>query len=133
MPATPTARFAVLVPVKPPAFAKSRLRDLGDDARRDLGDRVRRGHRDRRLPPARSVDRVLVVTDDHVLARGLAELGVDVIPDGASDDLNGTLALAAAEMHRRRPDLRLVALLRRPARPAPRGAGRRAGRGARRT
>ena len=109
MPATPTVRFAVLVPVKPPAFAKSRLRDLGDDARRDLAtafavDTVTAA------AACPLVDRVLVVTDDHELARGLAELGVDVIPDGTSDDLNGTLALAAAEMHRRRPDLRLVAL-----------------------
>jgi 2-phospho-L-lactate guanylyltransferase len=56
------------------------------------------------------VDRVLVVTDDHELARGLADLGVDVIPDGTTDDLNETLRLAAAEMHRRDPDLRLVAL-----------------------
>ena len=109
MPATPTGRFAVLVPVKPPAFAKSRLRDLGDDARRDLAaafavDTVTAA------AACPLVDRVLVVTDDHVLARGLADLGVDVIPDGTSDDLNGTLALAAAEMHRRRPDLRLVAL-----------------------
>jgi 2-phospho-L-lactate guanylyltransferase len=109
MPATPTARFAVLVPVKPPAFAKSRLRDLGDDARRDLAtafavDTVTAA------TACPLVDRVLVVTDDHVLARGLADLGVDVIPDGTSDDLNGTLALAAAEMHRRHPDLRLVAL-----------------------
>ena len=109
MPDTPTARFAVLVPVKPPAFAKSRLRDLGDDARRDLAtafavDTVTAA------AACPLVDRVLVVTDDHVLARGLADLGVDVIPDGTSDDLNGTLALAAAEMHRRRPDLWLVAL-----------------------
>jgi 2-phospho-L-lactate guanylyltransferase len=109
MPATPTDRFAVLVPVKPPAFAKSRLRDLGDDARRDLAaafavDTVTAA------AACPLVDRVLVVTDDHELARGLADLGVDVIPDGTSDDLNGTLALAAAEMHRRRPDLRLVAL-----------------------
>jgi 2-phospho-L-lactate guanylyltransferase len=109
MPATPTVRYAVLVPVKPPAFAKSRLRDLGDDARRDLAtafavDTVTAA------VACPLVDRVLVVTDDHVLARGLADLGVDVIPDGTSDDLNGTLALAAAEMHRRRPDLRLVAL-----------------------
>jgi hypothetical protein len=36
MPPTPTARFALLVPVKPPAFAKSRLADLGDDVRRLL-------------------------------------------------------------------------------------------------
>ncbi|QWZ09042.1 2-phospho-L-lactate guanylyltransferase [Nocardioides panacis] len=109
MPSAPTVRFAVLVPVKPPAFAKSRLRDLGDDARRDLAtafavDTVTAA------AACPLVDRVLVVTDDHVLARGLADLGVDVIPDGTSDDLNGTLALAAAEMHRRRPDLRLVAL-----------------------
>ena len=38
VPATPQVsdRFAVLVPVKPPAFAKSRLADLGDDTRREL-------------------------------------------------------------------------------------------------
>ena len=53
---------------------------------------------------------MLVVTDDHVLASGLADLGVEVIPDGTSGDLNGTLRLAAAEMHRRVPDLGLVAL-----------------------
>ncbi len=107
--ASPTHRYAVLVPVKPPAFAKSRLGDLGDDARRDLAtafavDTVTAA------VACPSVDRVLVVTDDHELARGLAELGVDVIPDGTTDDLNGTLRLAAAEMHRRHPELRLVAL-----------------------
>jgi 2-phospho-L-lactate guanylyltransferase len=102
-------RFAVLVPVKPPAFAKSRLRDLGDQARRDLAtafavDTVSAA------VACPVVDRVLVVTDDHELARGLADLGVEVLPDGTSDDLNGTLRLAAAEMARRRPDLHLVAL-----------------------
>ena len=109
MPATSNDRFAVLVPVKPPAFAKSRLGDLGDDARRDLAtafavDTVTAA------VACSVVGRVLVVTDDHVLARGLAELGVDVIPDGTSGDLNGTLVLAAAEMHRRDPGLRLAAL-----------------------
>lgn len=104
-----TQRYAVLVPVKPPAFAKSRLSDLGDEARRDLAtafavDTVTAA------VACPSVDRVLVVTDDHELARGLAELGVEVIPDGTTDDLNGTLVLAAAEMHRRHPGLRLVAL-----------------------
>lgn len=104
-----TQRYAVLVPVKPPAFAKSRLSDLGDEARRDLAtafavDTVTAA------VACPSVDRVLVVTDDHELARGLAELGVEVIPDGTTDDLNGTLMLAAAEMHRRHPGLRLVAL-----------------------
>ena len=109
MPATPTDRFAVLVPVKPPAFAKSRLRDLGDDARRDLAaafavDTVTAA------AACPLVDRVLVVTDDHELARGLADVGVDVIPDGTSDDLNGSLVQAAAELARRRPLLRPVAL-----------------------
>ena len=102
-------RYAVLVPVKPPAFAKSRLGDLGDAARRDLATAFAVDTVGAALA-CPSVDRVLVVTDDHELARGLADLGVEVIPDGTTDDLNGTLLLAAAEMHRRRPDLRLVAL-----------------------
>jgi 2-phospho-L-lactate guanylyltransferase len=106
----PTAdRFAVLVPVKPPAVAKSRLADLGEDARRDLATAFAVDTVTAALDcPA--VDRVLVVTDDHELARGLQQLGVDTLPDGTSDDLNGTLRLAAAEMHRRHPALRLAAL-----------------------
>ncbi len=52
---------------------------------------------------------MLVVTDDHVLARAMSDLGADVIPDGTSD-LNGTLLQAAAEMHRRDPALRLAAV-----------------------
>lgn len=101
--------YGVVVPVKPPAVAKSRLLSLGDPARRDLvvafaGDTVTAALE------SPLVDLVLVVTDDAVLARGLAELGADVIPDGTSDDLNGSLVQAAAELHRRRPDLRLAAL-----------------------
>ena len=81
-PAVPD-RFAVLVPVKPPAFAKSRLADLGDATRRELAtafavDTVSA------VLASPVVDRVLVVTDDHELARGLADLGVDVLPDGTS-------------------------------------------------
>ncbi len=106
---SPTHRYAVLVPVKPPAVAKSRLRDLGDDARRDLATAFAVDTVTAALA-CRSVDRVLVVTDDHELARGLVDLGVEVIPDGTTDDLNRTLLLAAAEMHRRHPELRLVAL-----------------------
>ena len=114
MSATPAApytgrRFAVLVPVKPPSFAKSRLQELGDGARRDLAtafavDTVTAA------VGCSLVDRVLVVTDDHELAQVLVDLGVEVLPDGTTDDLNGTLRLAAAEMHRREPALRLVAL-----------------------
>jgi 2-phospho-L-lactate/phosphoenolpyruvate guanylyltransferase len=102
-------RFAVLVPVKPPAFAKSRLAELGDDTRRELATAFAVDTVSAALASP-GVDRVLVVTDDAALARGLADLGVDVIPDGTTDDLNETLRLAAAEMHRRDPALRLVAL-----------------------
>jgi 2-phospho-L-lactate guanylyltransferase len=101
-------RYAVLVPVKPPAVAKSRLGDLGDDVRRDLAAAFAADTVDAALA-CDLVDRVLVVTDDHLLARGLSELGADVIPDGTSD-LNGTLVQAASEMHRRHPTLGLVAL-----------------------
>jgi 2-phospho-L-lactate guanylyltransferase len=102
-------RFAVLVPVKPPAFAKSRLADLGDDTRRELAAAFAVDTVSAALASP-GVDRVLVVTDDVALARGLSDLGADVIPDGTTDDLNETLRLAAAEMNRRDPALRLVAL-----------------------
>lgn len=102
------ARYAVLVPVKAPAVAKSRLAPLGDHARRDLAgafaaDTVAA------VLSCELVGRVLVVTDDHVLARTMTQLGAEVIPDGTSD-LNGTLVQAAAEMHRRDPSLRLAAV-----------------------
>jgi 2-phospho-L-lactate guanylyltransferase len=101
-------RYAVLVPVKPPAFAKSRLASLGDDVRRDLASAFATDTVGALLScPA--VARVLVVTDDHLLARAMSELGADVIPDGTSD-LNGTLVQAAAEVHRRDPQLRLAAV-----------------------
>lgn len=102
-------RFAVLVPVKPPAYAKSRLAALGDDARRDLATAFAADTVTAVLDcPA--VDRVIVVTDDHELARSLRRLGAETLPDGTTDDLNGTLRLAAAEMHRRYPSLRLAAV-----------------------
>jgi 2-phospho-L-lactate guanylyltransferase len=101
-------RYAVLVPVKPPAVAKSRLGGLGDRPRTDLAQAFAADTVSAVLA-CDLVARVLVVTDDYALARGLSELGVDVIPDGASD-LNDTLVQAAAEMHRRDPGLGLVAL-----------------------
>jgi 2-phospho-L-lactate/phosphoenolpyruvate guanylyltransferase len=103
------ARFCVIVPVKATAYAKSRLSPLGDRARRELvgafaADTVAGALRSPR------VGAVLVVTDDHVLAAGLRALGAQVVPDGAADDLNESLAQAAAEAHRRWPELRPAAL-----------------------
>jgi 2-phospho-L-lactate/phosphoenolpyruvate guanylyltransferase len=53
---------------------------------------------------------VVVVTDDHELAGQLGALGAWAVPDGAGGDLNESLAQAAAELHRRRPELGIAAL-----------------------
>ena len=102
-------RYAVLVPVKRPAVAKSRLADLGDQARRDLATAFAVDTVDAALA-CPGVVSVLAITDDHVLAGFLADRGADVIPDATSYDLNATLVQAAAEMHRRDPGTGLVAL-----------------------
>lgn len=104
MPNTPPLRFCVIVPVKPRARAKSRLAALGDEARQAL---VTAFTLDTVVAVTESppVSAVLVVTDDHVLAREARHVGADVVPDGVSGDLNATLVQAAAEARRRRPEL----------------------------
>lgn len=104
-----SATFGVVVPVKPPAVAKSRLGGLGDDVRRALAAAFAADTVEAALT-CTDVAAVLVVTDDHVLARELADRGAVVIPDGAADDLNTTLLQAAAELLRRHPGLHLAAL-----------------------
>lgn len=106
-PSTPR-RYAVLVPVKPPGIAKSRLARLGDVARTELASAFAADSVAAALA-CRDVARVLVVTDDHLLARAMRDLGAEVIPDGA-DGLNDTLVQAAAEMRRRDRELGVAAL-----------------------
>ncbi len=106
----PAPRFAVLVPVKPPAVGKSRLAGLdGGAARRRLAESFAQ---DTVLAclRARTVRQVLVVTDDAEFSRVLSALGCTAIPDGVSGDLNATLRQAAAEAQRRWPDLVPVAI-----------------------
>lgn len=108
-PAPAPRTFGVVVPVKPAATAKSRLRPLGDHARRELVtalvvDTVAAA------TACPAVGGVLVVTDDVQLARGLRELAVDAVPDGESGSLNASLQQGAAELLRRRPTLQPVAL-----------------------
>ena len=105
----PAHRCAVVVPVKPPAFGKSRLVGLTDDERRDLAeafalDTVQAA------AATPGVDAVLVVTDDHRLASAMRSLGCEVMPDGTSEDLNATLVQGAAEVVRRWPGAVPVAL-----------------------
>lgn len=105
----PAPRCVVVVPVKPPALGKSRLVGLTDEQRRDLAEAFA-------LDTAQAaaatpgVDAVLVVTDDFRLAAAMRSLGCEVMPDGASDDLNATLVQGAAEVVRRWPDAVPVAL-----------------------
>ncbi|QWF23954.1 2-phospho-L-lactate guanylyltransferase [Nocardioides sp. LMS-CY] len=105
----PLQRYAVLVPVKPPAIGKSRLATFEADVRRRLAEAFAQ---DTVLACLRAerVGQVLVVTDDAHFSRALSALGCAAIPDGVSGDLNGTLRQAAAEAHRRWPGLVPVAV-----------------------
>jgi 2-phospho-L-lactate guanylyltransferase len=110
MSAPPVARYAVLVPVKPPAVGKSRLSGLdGGAARRRLAESFAQ---DTVLACLRAglVEQVLVVTDDAEFSYVLSSLGCTAIPDGVSGDLNATLRQAAAEARRRWPDLVPIAV-----------------------
>ena len=101
--------YCVVVPVKVPAIAKSRLAGLGDEVRRELVVAFAADTITAAMQSAR-VSVVLAVTDDHQLARGLADLGAQVMPDGIANDLNGSLTMAAAEVGRQWPRLRVAAL-----------------------
>ncbi|MDN4160577.1 2-phospho-L-lactate guanylyltransferase [Nocardioides abyssi] len=102
-------RFAVVVPVKPPAFGKSRLGGLGDEQRRRLAAAFALDTAAACLA-ARSVGAVLVATDDAGFAARLTALGCAAVPDGDTNDLNAALRQAAREAHRRWPELEPVAL-----------------------
>lgn len=102
-------QYAVLIPVKPPAVGKSRLTGLANDVRRRLAEAFAQDTVTACLRAER-VRQVLVVTDDAHFSHVLSSLGCAAIPDGVSGDLNGTLRLAAAEAHRRWPDLVPVAI-----------------------
>lgn len=98
--------YVALVPVKPPGRGKTRLGDLPRDelAAAFALDAVSA------CLAARSIDQVLVVTDDARFATTLTELGCSAVPDGVSGDLNASLSLAAMEAARRWPELVPVAL-----------------------
>ena len=103
------ATHVVLLPVKPPARGKSRLVGLDDGARATLARGFALDTAEACLAAA-PVGAVLVVTDDAFFASEVRALGCDVIPDGVSGDLNGTLVQAAAEARRRWPGLVPAAL-----------------------
>jgi len=102
-------QFVAVVPVKPPAVGKSRMREVTDDQRVRLAacfalDVVAA------CLATPSVARVLAVTDDARFAADLEAAGCAVVPDGVAGDLNETLRLAALEAARRWPELVPVAV-----------------------
>jgi 2-phospho-L-lactate guanylyltransferase len=109
VPASPSAPVGVIVPVKPPRIAKSRLGGLGEQVRRDLAAAFAADTVEATLAASR-VEVVLAVTDDHRLAADLRGLGAVTIPDVTVGDLNASLVQAAAELVRRAPGVRVAAL-----------------------
>lgn len=103
------AQCVVVVPVKPPSFGKSRLAGLADEQRRELAEAFALDTVEA-VAATPGVAHVLVVTDDFRLAAAMRALGAEVMPDGASEDLNATLVQAVAEAARRWPDAVPVAL-----------------------
>jgi 2-phospho-L-lactate guanylyltransferase len=102
-------RCGVVVPVKPRRSAKSRLAPLGDELRRALTTAMALDTVAAAVAcPAVGV--VLVVTDDVALADLVRAAGADAVPDGRPGDLNASLWQGAAELERRRPGVRPVAL-----------------------
>ncbi len=102
-------QFVALLPVKPPALGKSRMRGVSDAERVLLASGFARDVAAACLASP-VVSRVLAVTDDAGFAAELARAGCDVLPDGVAGDLNETLRLAALEAHRRWPGLVAVAV-----------------------
>lgn len=101
--------YAVLLPVKPPAYGKSRLVGLSDPDRRRLAEAFALDTATACLEAAH-VGAVMAVTDDARFSSRLTALGCAAIPDGVVGDLNGTLRQGAAEARRRWPSLTPVAL-----------------------
>lgn len=98
-----------MLPVKRLAVAKSRLAELGDDVRRELMAAFALDTVTAALE-CRSIARVLVVTDEVVLASAVRELGAEALPDGRPGDLNATIVQGVAELLRRDPQLRPLAM-----------------------
>lgn len=109
----PSRRFGVVVPAKRMVVAKSRLtarlHGLDEGARGDVVAALVLDTVEAALDCDR-VGAVLLVTDDLALAGAARDAGAWAIPDGRPGDLNATLVQGAAELVRRDPDLRPVAV-----------------------
>ena len=101
--------WAVVVPVKVLAHAKSRIAPLAGPRRAELAlamasDTVRA------VVASRAAAQVIVVTDDPVAAQELAAVGATVVPDEPRAGLNAALSHGAACAERLWPGSALAAL-----------------------
>lgn len=102
-------RCVVLLPVKSPEHAKSRLAGLGNELRRLLAEAFALDTAEAALRTP-GVVAVLAITDDSTLIARLAGLGCLTTPDPTPGDLNAALRHAGAEAGRRWPRTVPVAL-----------------------
>ncbi len=100
--------FVVVLPVKSPGTAKSRLSAVPDDQRAVLAEAFAVDAVDACLGTP-GVAGVLVVTDDEAFGSRLAARGAQTCAD-PGHGLNGALRHAASTAHAVRPDLRPVAM-----------------------
>lgn len=112
MPATPASAhpWALVVPVKPAARAKTRLGAYGDTARAELALAFAADVVAAALA-CDAVRWVVVVTDDVRAAGELAGPRVRVLPDRAGEGLNPAVAGAAARVQEDAPGLGVAALV----------------------
>ncbi|KRV51175.1 2-phospho-L-lactate guanylyltransferase [Wenjunlia vitaminophila] len=104
-----TDGWALVLPLKPLAVAKSRLTDYAGPLRPGLAlafakDTVAAALR------CPAVERLLVVTDDPAAREALAALGALVVPDAPGSGLNAALAHGAALLREARPEAPVGAL-----------------------
>ena len=104
-----TLPWSIVIPVKRPEFAKTRLAETVGDLRPQIARAFAADTASAALACA-LVEDVTVVTDDEEAARKLRLLGTQVISDAPDAGLNAALRHGAAEVRARRPDAPVAAL-----------------------
>jgi 2-phospho-L-lactate guanylyltransferase len=103
------ARWSIVIPVKRPELAKTRLAGAAGQHRPDLARAFAADTVTAAMASA-ARDEVIVVTDDATAADELGRIGAIVVPDAPDAGLNAALRHGAVEAADRRPGTRIAAL-----------------------
>ena len=106
---SPSARWSVIVPVKRPEIAKTRLADLAGPRRPEVA-RAFAADTVAAALACLDVAEVVVVTDDTETADEVTALGATIVADAPDSGLNAALRHGAAVARERRPDAPVAAL-----------------------